>query len=300
MPDLHRLFHSPHHLAVFEAAARHLSFTRAAAELNVSQPAVSAAIKQIEATLGAALFTRGHRSVTLTEAGRELSGEVTDGFQRMIRTGERLRAAHRGRHVTLSISSAFAAYWMAPRLGDFRALHRDIDLRLQTTDKDIDLAAEGLSLGVRRGDGDWKGYDSALIAPERLMAVAAPRYLAQAGPFRSLLALSRARLIHLDEPFRPRPSWTEWFHALGQPYADLGDGLRLNDYAIVLQTAMAGEGVSLGWAHVVDRLISLGLLAPVGDWVWNSGRGFHLIWPTAAPLSDDAARVRDWIIGNAE
>ena len=299
MSDLHRLFHSPHHLAVFEAAARLGSFTAAARELNVSQPAVSASVRQVETALGLTLFVRGHRSVTLTDAGRELASEATEGFQRMVRAGERLRAAHRGGHVTLAISSAFAAYWMAPRLGDFRARHRDIDLRLQTTDKDIDLTAEGLSLGVRRGDGNWRGYDSALIAEERLRAVAAPRYLAQAGPFRSLLALTRSRLIHLDEPFRPRPTWADWFAAMGQPYADMGDGLRLNDYAIVLQTAMAGEGVSLGWAHIVDRLIGLDLLAPAGEWEWRSGQGFWLIWSSSAPLSHDAEQVRDWIISAA-
>jgi len=299
MKEFHDLVHSPHHLLVFEAAARHASFTRAAAELNVSQPAVSLAIKQLETTLGARLFARGHRSVSLTEAGEMLFHDVSSGFTRILETARLLRRQGRQSHVTLSVSTAFASYWMVPRLAVFHAEHADIDLRLQTTDKDIDLAQEGLSLGVRRGDGNWRGYESALIAAEELVPVASPRYAEARSPITTLDDLARRRLIHLEEPYRPRPTWKDWFAAMDRPFRDSGEGLRLNDYALVIQAAMAGEGIAMGWRHVVDTPLEQNLLVRIGPWSWTSPVGFYLIWSSDADLSPEAEAVRDWIIETA-
>ena len=300
MREFRDLTHSPHHLLVFETAARCGSFTRAAKELNVSQPAVSLAVRQLEAALGFALFERGHRTIALTEAGAILYHDVSAGFTRILETIKLLRRKQLHTHVTLSASTAFANYWMVPRLADFRAKHPDIDLRLQTTDKDLDLAEEGISLGVQRGHGTWPGYASAEIAPEILYPIASPLFLREAGPFDEVAQLTDKRLIHLEEPYRPRQIWKDWFDAMDVEYRDLGQGLRLNDYALVLQAAMAGEGIALGWNHVVERLIAQELLAPVGPWTWETGAGFHLIWSEKAELSEPARAVRDWILDAAE
>ena len=298
MQELRKLVRSTHHLLVFEAAARHRSFTRAAEELGVSQPAVSQAIRDLEASLGVGLFMRGHRSITLTEAGGILFRDVSLGFGRIAETAKFLQRRRQQLPVTLSASTAFANYWMVPRLADLHARHPGIDLRLQTTDKDLDLTEEGVSLGVRRGDGNWSGYESRLIAEEVIVPVARPeiaRSLAGIDP----ADLARQRLIHLEEPHRPRPSWGEWFAAMGVSYRDDGKGLRLNDYALVLQAAMAGEGIAIGWNHVIDRLIEQDLLHIVGTEAWRSGIGFHLIWSRRTPLSDQASAVRDWILATA-
>ena len=108
-------------------------------------------------------------------------------------------------HVTLSVSTAFANYWMVPRLASLHRLHDTIDLRLQTTDKDLDLAQEGVSLGIRRGDGHWRGCEAALIATEELIPVASPRFTETHDEVTSLDDLATHRLIHLEEPYRPRP-----------------------------------------------------------------------------------------------
>ncbi|MEM6422042.1 MAG: LysR substrate-binding domain-containing protein, partial [Pseudomonadota bacterium] len=191
-----------------------------------------------------------------------------------------------------------ANYWMVPRLQDFHRRHPGIDLRLQTTDKELDLAQEGISLGVRRGTGHWPGYAAGLIAEERLFAVASPRWIAANPPVETAEALRAARLIHLEEPYRIRPSWGDWFAQLGLPYRDAGDGLRLNDYALVLQAAMAGEGIAMGYAHVTEHLIAQGLLARVGPWDWRTGQGFHVVWSDRSALSANAAAVRDWILAD--
>lgn len=299
MQKLRELIHSPHHLLVFEAAARHQSFTLAARELNVSQPAVSLAIRQLETALGVRLFERGHRSVVLTRAGATLFQEVSLGFGRILETAKLLQREMRQSHVTLSASTAFANYWMVPRLSDFRARHPEIDLRLQTTDKDLDLAEEGVSLGIRRGDGTWRGYDCLLIANEELFPVASPAVAEAVADANALEALARARLIHLEEPYRPRPAWADWFSGLGGRLRDDGKGLRLNDYALVIQAAMAGEGIALGWAHIVERLLEQRLLVRVGERRWRSKSGFYLIWSNRTELSEQAEAVKGWIIETA-
>lgn len=299
MRELLKQIGSLHHLTAFEAAARHGSFTRAGEELNVSQPAISQSIRRLEAAIGVPLFQRTHRAITLTDAGELLAHDVAEGFQRILSTVRHLNRLGETDHVTLSVSTAFANYWMVPRLQEFHDQHPGVDLRLQTTDKELDLAQEGISLGVRRGPGAWRGYESALIAPERLVVVASPAWLARHGPVDDPATLSRLPLIHLEEPYRERPSWTDWFKAHGVTYRDTGGGLRLNDYALVLQAAMAGEGAAMGYFHVLGKLLEQGLLTRLHGWEHQTGIGYHLVWSSRTPLSDNALAVRDWVLAQA-
>ncbi len=296
MKDLRRLIHSPHHLFVFEVCGRLLSFTRAAEELGVSQPAVSLAIRQLEDALGFALFHRQHRRISLTESGERLYGEVSSSLSRVSQTIRELKRLQPSGLVTLSVSTAYANYWVMPRLGSLRQAHPGIDLRLQVVDRDSDLEDENVSLGIRRGRGRWSGYLSTCIAHEELYAVASPSYLDKHPMALSTDELARQSLIHLEEPYRPRPTWQNWFDAMGTQYEDSGEGLRLNDYALVLQAAIAGEGIALGWRHVVESLFGAGLLKPAYAGSWVTGEEFHLIWSEKTHLSEPAQQVRDWII----
>ncbi|MEM7059946.1 MAG: LysR substrate-binding domain-containing protein [Pseudomonadota bacterium] len=296
MQQLLRQIDSLHHLAAFDAAARHGSFTQAAQELNVSQPAVSQSIRKLEAAIGVKLFHRQHRSISLTDAGALLAYDVAEAFGRLQSTVSHLGQLGRTDHVTLSVSTAFANYWMVPRLQAFHERFPGLELRLQTTDKELDLALEGISLGVRRGSGTWDGYDAALIAWERLLVVASPRWVANHGEPSSIADLAQAPLIHLEEPFRERPSWRNWFRYFGVDYRDSGAGLRLNDYALVLQAAMAGEGIAMGYAHVVEGLAAQGLLRPLGGWEFETGLGYYLVWSDRRDLSENAEIVRSWIL----
>jgi DNA-binding transcriptional LysR family regulator len=298
MKELRRLIHSPHHLFVFEVCGRLMSFTRAAGELGVSQPAVSLAIRQLEQAIGQALFLRQHRAIRLTEAGERLFGEVSISFERILQIAREVRHEPSPSLVTLSISTAFANYWVMPRMTRLHSSHPGVDLRLQVVDKDLDLEHENVSLGIRHGRGNWPGYHSSCIAREELLAVASPSYLAIHGVPGSIEDMQNHQFIHLEEPFRPRPKWRDWFHSFGQDF-DPGEGLRLNDYALVIQAAMAGEGVALGWRHVVNSLISTRLLVPVVPQSWITGDEFHLIWSDNIRLSESAEQVRDWIIDEA-
>ncbi|MGH6879886.1 LysR substrate-binding domain-containing protein [Hypericibacter sp.] len=299
MQDLRRLLQSPSALLAFEAAGRHLSFSGAAAELNLTQAAISYSIKRLETALGVTLFTRAHRAVTLTEAGERFFHDVSIGLAHIRRSADAIRREREPGHVTLSVSTAFASYWMVPRLARFHAALPHIDLRLQTVDKDIDLAREAMTLGVRRGDGNWPQFESVPLAREEIYAVASAAYAAAIGAPVPPSRLPELKLIHLDEPYRPRPSWTDWFTALGVRWSDRGEGLRLNDYALVLQAVLEGEGIAMGWRHVTEGMIARGSLRRVCNESFVSGQDFHVVWPKGALLAPDTAEVRDWLLAQA-
>ena len=287
---------SPRHLVVFETAARTGSFTLAAQELNVQQPSVSASIKQLEASLGVQLFQRSHRKITLTNAGSRLFADVTRAFEQLAQSATSIRQFTSNDHVTLSASSAFNNYWLLPRIGSFQESSPDIDLRLQSSDREPDLNVETISLAIRLGTGHWPDCECQLIAEEVIYPIAAPRVMAAAVNLRNVPGLLHQRLIHLEEPIRERPSWQQWFNEFGVSELPPRSGLRLNDYALVLQAAMAGEGFAFGWHHLVNPLVQQGMLAARPEWTWKTGKGFYLVWSKTRALTPKARIVRDWIL----
>ncbi|WP_170394542.1 LysR substrate-binding domain-containing protein [Ruegeria arenilitoris] len=294
------LLSSPRHLVVFEAAARTGSFTKAAEELNVQQPAVSASIKQLETSLGVVLFRRSHRRITLTNAGNRLYSDVTRAFELLSHSAASIRQFASNDHVTLSASSAFNNYWLMPRIASFQQNHPDIELRLQSSDREPDLNVETISLAVRLGDGNWPDCDAHLISDEVIYPVASPRVMAAAVTLKNVPGLLNQRLIHLEEPVRERPTWEQWFRTFGITEVTPRTGLRLNDYALVLQAAMAGEGFAFGWHHVVAPLVRQGMLAARPEWAWKTGKGFYLVWSKTRPLTPKAEIVRDWILSSRQ
>ncbi len=298
MRELWKLVRSPRHLIVFETASRLGSFTRAAEELAVRQPAVSASIKQLEEALGVQLFKRGHRKVQLTGHGLRLYADVSKALESLYASALSISNTRQNAHVTLNASSAFAYYWMMPRLNHLHEVSPDIDLRLQSSDREPDIDAEGISLAIRRGDGNWPGCHAALIANEVIFPVASARVM-QAAKLRNIASMLQQRLVHLEEPIRERPTWAQWFEHFDMQKQQINAGLRLNDYALVLQAAIAGEGFAFGWQHVTRPLIDQGLLAAKEDWAWHTGLGFYLVWSKQNPLSPKAIQVRDWIIETA-
>ncbi|TIS03942.1 MAG: LysR family transcriptional regulator, partial [Mesorhizobium sp.] len=262
--------------------------------------AVSYAVRGLEEQLGAKLFQRRHRQVLLTEAGERFHADVSLGLSHIRKSAEDLRLQATGGHVTLAASTAFGSFWMMPRLQQFRDQLPGIDLRIQTADRDLDIIAEGIPLGVRGGvPRDWPDYHSLSLSDEEIFPVAGPSYLAKFGMPKTVEELATHRLIHLEEPYREAPNWDEWFASAGTSLRNAERGLRINDYALVIQAVMEGQGISLGWRHLVERLVASGLLVPVTDHVMSTGIGFHVIWPKNRELSDNARKVRDWLVAQA-
>lgn len=187
---------------------------------------------------------------------------------------------------------------MLPRLARVRADLPGIDLRLQTSDRDVDLRAEGLTLGVRYGQGVLPHYESAPLAAEEIYPACSPTFLMQLASRPSApIDLSGHPLIHLDEPFRPCPTWADWFAAFGVAYEDRGPGLRLNDYPLAVLAAQEGQGIILGWAHLLDSLVAVGTLVQTTPELWRTGVHFMLVW--SGSLGPEAARVRGWLLDHA-
>jgi DNA-binding transcriptional LysR family regulator len=300
MQSLRHLLPSAGNLIVFEAAGRLTSFTAAGRELGMTQAAVSYAIRGLEEQLGTKLFERRHRRVLLTDAGGRFLADVTLGLSHIRKSAEEIRARAGGTHVTLSASTAFASFWMMPRLQKFRDDLPGIDLRIQTADRDVDLLAEGVPLGIRGGTpADWPDYDLLPIAAEEIYAVAGPAYIARAGIPTTPADMTFHRLIHLEEPFRPAANWKEWFQSAGINGAVANRGLLINDYVLVIQAVMEGQGIGLGWRHLTDRLVASGLLVQITDHVMKTGLDFHVAWPKNRDLTDSARKVRDWLASQA-
>lgn len=296
MESLRHLLPAPGALIAFEAAGRLGSFTAAGRELGMSQAAVSHAIRGLERQLGTQLFRREHRRVGLTDAGARFFADVTQGLGMIRMSAIALRAAAGSGHVTLAASTAFAAYWMMPRLQRFREALPGIDLRLQTSERDLDLLAEGIALGIRGGHPEeWPEHEALPLARESVIAVAGAGYVARFGMPATPAALASHRLIHLDEPSRPAVDWADWYQSAGLARDSVPRGLVINDHALVIQAVMEGQGIALGWWHLSARMIAAGLLRQVCDHRMQTGRSFHVVWPRAVPLSPRSAAVRDWL-----
>ncbi|MDF1606763.1 LysR substrate-binding domain-containing protein [Hoeflea sp. YIM 152468] len=296
MSNLRHLLPSAGNLVVFEAAGRHANFTKAAKELGMTQAAVSYAVRSLETQLGISLFTRAHRAVSLTESGRRFHADVTLGLSHIRKSAEDIRARGRANSVTLAASTAFASMWMLPRLHRLRDDLPDIDLRIQTADRDLDIRTESIELGVRGGrPQDWPDYDSALIAPEVIEAVASASYIQKYGMPGSVAELTQHRLIHLEEPSRNACDWPQWLASANVNGETASRGLAINDYVLVIQAVMEGQGIALAWRHLTGRLIQTGLLQKVTDHRLETGAAFHVIWPKGRPLSQPAELVLGWL-----
>jgi DNA-binding transcriptional LysR family regulator len=300
METLRNLLPSINSLVVFEAAGRLSSFTGAARELRMTQAAVSYAINRLEAQLGTVLFLREHRRVRLSEAGQRFHADVSIGLMHIQRSAQDLRALATGGHVTLSCSTAFAAFWMVPRMAKLRADLPGIDLRIQTADRDLDLVGEGIALAVRGGNpADWPQYQAERLAQEEIYPVCGAGYLAGRAMPVGPEELLGHQLIHLEEPHRSAATWRDWFASVGIDARRVPKGLQINDYVLVLQSVIAGQGVALGWRHLVEGLVDQGVLVRLTDHVLTTGTDFHVIWPRAATLSRAALDVRDWLSAQA-
>lgn len=250
-------------LRTFEAAARHLSFTRAAEELAVTQAAVSHQMRALEQWVGVPLFRRLHRSLQLTAPGQDYFLAVQAAFDALEQATARVSQADAtSGTLTISTLPSFAAKWLVTRLAGFQARHPDISVRLQTSTGRTDFAREAVDVAIRFGRGPWPGLRSEPVLSEEIFPVCAPALMTGPAPLTEPAALRHHVLLHdTDEAMLDyEVSWRLWLEAAGVPGIDGTRGPRFSDAAILLQAAIAGQGVALArWSLVADDL-SRGLL----------------------------------------
>ena len=280
-------------LRAFEAAARHLSFKHAAAELSLTPSAISHQVRLLEECLGVQLFVRGTRRVDLTPAGQGLFPPLRDGLDAMARGVQAVRPRPGPRRLVLSTTMAFASRWLLPRLARFAASHPDIALHLHTCDEPVDLAGGDAHLAIRYGPGRYPGLGSTLLLPSRFAPVCSP-----ALAVGTLEDLSRTPLIGFEWLRRDAgtPDWPLWFERAGR--RPIPRQLHFSDEVHAIQAAIAGQGIALiNLALVVDELQSGLLCQPFGPIL--QGHGFHLAWADRQEADPDILEVRRWLLDEA-
>lgn len=254
----------PDLLLTFEAAARLLSFTRAAQERFVTQSAVSRQIRALEDDLGVALFRRRHRALALTEEGRVLQASCRDAFERLRETVERLRAPGARQVLTLTTTPGLAALWLIPRLAGFTRGNPGIDVRIDASFERREFDRDGIDIAIRYGRA---GTSAGLkLFDEEVLPVCAPALIAPGeAPLREPRDLARHALLRLDESAAgPLLEWPPWFAAMGLPDLEPRSVLTFSNYDSVISAAIHGQGVALGRRPLVDAMLADGrLVAPL-------------------------------------
>ncbi|GGF45091.1 LysR family transcriptional regulator [Aliidongia dinghuensis] len=281
-------------LRAFEAAGRHLSFSKAGDELLISQSAVSHHIRTLEASLGVTLFRREVRAVSLTPDGARYLASVRPAFDLLVEGTDAVTRTAKAT-VRVNLLASFATHWLVPRLGRFRARHPGIELMLDPAIGLVDLETSDADLAIRYGQGNWPGIEARRLMDERIAPVASPALIVR-GP---AIAAPADLLGHeiLFSYSRTLFEWDSWSRAAG---LDLSTARRslLHDYNIVLQAALDGQGVAIGRHRLVrDRLASGQLVQPLTLTV-HAGIAWWLILPRRKPTRAAAAFV-DWLAEEA-
>lgn len=289
-------------LRAFEAVARHLNLTRAAEELHVTPAAVSHQIKALEADLGVPLLRRVRREFFLTDAAQAGLPALREAFDLLGEAAERMRSELPDRLLTISVLPSFAVSWLVPRLSRFKAQHPEIDVRLDTTDRVVDLRREGIDLGIRFGAGDYPGLEVYRLLDEEIFPVCSPALLEGPHPLKSPEDLRHHSLLHVDwTPFMEETGdWKLWLMAAGfDKVVDVSRGPRFSHTNLALQAAVHGQGVVIGsQALAADDLAAGRLVRPFGMSVPVNFCYFVVTTPAAARLPKVAA-FKDWLLAEA-
>ncbi|PWC90801.1 LysR family transcriptional regulator [Azospirillum sp. TSH100] len=287
-------------LLFFEAAGRLLSFSAAARELACTQSAVSHQIGWLEADLGTALFRRLHRGVALTPDGVRLYEATRDALDGIGDAVTRIRDRRRPGVLNVATDFGFAAGWLLPRLSALRQLLPELDVRIVTMQNAIDLRREAADIAITFGHGHWPGCEAELLFPERVLPVCSPAFRASRAPGEAIAspaALTSLPLLHL-ESVGPAAwlSWGDWFTLHGLPMPAGGQELTFNNYPLVLQAALMGQGVALGWSPLIDDLMRDGYLVSLMDQPIQTERGYFLVVPNRRKPDERRDRFRRWVV----
>jgi len=249
-------------LRAFEAAGRHLSLSRAAAELHVTPAAVSHQVKTLEQALGAKLFRRASRGLALSATGQALLPPLTDAFDRLLEGVDQVRHADARRPLTVSVAPSFGAKWLVPRLERLREAHPDLDVRIDANARVVDLEREDIDVALRYGPGDYPGLHVERLMCEEVVPVCAPQLMHGAHALREPADLAHHVLLHHEQPLGDQsyPDWRMWLLAAGVQGVDASRGPRFTLASMALQAAQDGQGVALVGRALVDRDVAAGRL----------------------------------------
>ena len=288
-------------LRAFEAAARHLSFARAAAELNVTPAAVSHQVKALEAYLGTPLFRRLTRAVVLTEAGQAGLPALRQGFAKLGEAADLLRAHETTGALTVSVAPSFGAKWLVPRLDRFAVAHPDIDLRIDATLAPADFARDGIDVAVRFGRGVYPGLHVEKLFDEEVVPVCTPALCKGPPTLREPADLRHHTLIHISLTGRDQtwPDWPMWLRSAGVEEIEATRGPRFSADSMAVQAALEGHGVALVNSALVADDLAAGRLVKAFELAMPVSFSYFIVCPEFAAERPKVAAFRSWILGQA-
>ena len=283
----------------FEAAARHLSFTKAAEELFITQSAVSRQIKTLEDHLGVALFDRRPRALALTEKGHELYRLATDVLERLQVATDQIKAQSRTRQISLTTTTGFASLWLIPRLQRFTSRHPDIDVRISATIEILNLERSLFDLAIRYCRPETVPDGAVRLFGEEVLPVCSPSLLRdRSRPLRRPQDLARQVLLHFDYPGAEKMvmDWGTWLTALGIGDLKAAGALHFSQYEQMIQAAISGQGVALGRQPLVNELIQSGALAaPFSEAVVGT-RAYFVIESALGAVKPHVRAFTSWLL----
>nr|WP_040502532.1 transcriptional regulator GcvA [Idiomarina xiamenensis] len=279
-------------LKAFEAAARHLSFTRAAEELFVTQAAVSHQVKGLEEHLGIKLFIRRNRALLLTEAGQSYYLDLKAIFDQLLQATDKLLLATEQGSLTISLPPSFAILWFVPRLSRFRDAYPDIDVRIKAVDEIDGSLSDDVDVAIYYGDGRWPGVTAYKLHNEYLLPVCSPLLLHGPKPLRQPADLLQHTLLH-DET---RNAWKDWFKLVGID-KDKGDnGPIFSHSSLALKAAVHGQGIALANNVLVKPEIDAGHLIRVFPEALPRKKAFYLVCRDSQAEIGKIATFRQWLL----
>lgn len=285
-------------MLAIEATARLGNFSRAAAELNITQSAVSHLIAETEAMLAVRLFDRASRPVALTEAGRRYVTALVSGLNMIGAEGAALQRS-RSNVLTVSCNLAYANFWLLPRLKLFHDLRPDIVVNMVTAYQGLPALSGGVDLSIRFGKGAWEGCTAQLLFKEAIQPVASPAYLERRGPVREPADLLGHQLLHARADDKSWYDWGQWFAHFGVAHPPVLPGPVYDNHLMLMQSALAGGGIALGWIGTATDFVQAGQLVEVLAQTVDAAGGVYLVHRSDRGLSPAAAAFSDWLSSGA-
>ena len=288
-------------LRAFEAAARHLNFSRAADELSVTPGAVSQQIQNLEDYIGAALFKRTPKGLLLTDAAQIALPALREAFDRLGEAASMLTAAVDGRRLTVSVAPSFAAKWLVPRLGRFEAAHPQVDVWVSAGMELVDFANGEVDVAIRYGGGRYPGLEVHKLMRESVIPVASPEMI-EANPLKSPEDLRTQILLHDGSPDADEscPDWSMWLAARGVKDIDGQRGPRFNQSSLVIEAAVQGRGVALAKRTLAQADLDAGRLVIPFEISTDVDFAYHLVYPKAKGRLPQVKAFVKWLTDEAK
>lgn len=284
-------------LLIFEAAARHLSFTAAAREMGSTQSAVSQQVRGLEKQLELQLFRRIYRGVELTEEGMHLYEAVQGGFQQMVNCLEQLQKSRSRQSINVATDFAFAAYWLLPRLPEFRKQYPEVDVRIITSQGEYDFISQDIDVAILFSRQQPTQAPSQKLFDEVVFPVCSPSFLVQHGPINSHKKLAALPLLKLGtDAGQGWQDWRSYFKGRRSLVEPSEPVLTFNNYTLLIQAAIAGQGMGIGWGTLVDDLLENNVLVGLREFSLRSDSGYYVVEPKPQELLHAKQFFINWLV----